>query len=89
MGPFEAQIFSVAFGVGGAVVALGMILRFSLRKRELEARGGESHLEPVVDSLREDLNETRAQLTEVQERLDFAERLLTEGRASGGREPAD
>lgn len=88
MGPFEAQIFSVVFGVGGAVAALGMILRFSLRKRELEVQGAESHLEPVVDSLREDLNETRAQLTELQERLDFAERLLTEGRESGGKGPA-
>jgi uncharacterized membrane protein len=35
-----------------------------------------------VDALRDDLNYTRAQLAEMQERLDFAERMLTAGRAS-------
>jgi hypothetical protein len=33
-------------------------------------------------ALRDDLNYTRAQLAEMQERLDFAERMLTAGRAS-------
>jgi hypothetical protein len=36
----------------------------------------------IIDALRDDLNDTRAQLAEVQERLDFAERLLTAGRKS-------
>ncbi len=36
---------------------------------------------PVVDALRDDLNDTRAQLADMHERLDFAERLLTAGRA--------
>ncbi len=48
-------------------------------------RGSSDHdLGPAVDALRDDLNDTRAQLTEVQERLDFAERLLTEARGSKG-----
>ncbi len=59
-----------------------MMIRFKLKKKELEMRGSDSELGPVVDELRYDLNDTRAQLTEVQERLDFAERLLTAGRAS-------
>ena len=85
MGPFEAQIFSVVFGVAGGVAALGMILRFSLKKKELEVRGSSDHdLGPAVDALREDMNDTRAQLAEVQERLDFTERLLTEARGSNG-----
>jgi hypothetical protein len=35
-----------------------------------------------VGALRDDLDDTRAQLAEVQERLDFAERVLTAGRAT-------
>ena len=87
MGPFEAQIFSVVFGVAGGVAALGLVLRFALKKKELEARAGDSDLGPAVDALRDDLNETRAQLSEVQERLDFTERLLTEAR--GSQKPTD
>ena len=82
MGPFEAQIVGTIFGVLGGVGALGLILRFRLKKRELEMRGSDPELGPVVDALRDDLNDTRAQLADMQERLDFAERLLTAGRAS-------
>ena len=48
----------------------------------MEVRGGDSELGSVVDALRDDLNDTRSQLADMQERLDFAERLLTAGRAS-------
>ncbi len=82
MGPFEAEIVSVVFGVSGTVLALALILRFRLRKKELEVRGSDPELGPAVDALRDDLNDTRAQLADMQERLDFAERLLTAGRAS-------
>ncbi len=82
MGPFEAQIFSVVFGIVGGVGALGLILRYKLKQKELEVHGGDGELGSVVDALRDDLNDTRAQLADMQERLDFAERLLTAGRAS-------
>ncbi len=84
MGPFEVQIFSTVFGVLGGVAALGLILRFKLKKKELEmgAGAGDAELGPVVDALRDDLNDTRAQLADMHERLDFAERLLTAGRGS-------
>ncbi len=82
MGPFEAEIVSVIFGVTGVVGALALILRFKLKKKELEMRGSDPELGPAVDALRDDLNDTRAQLAEVQERLDFTERLLAAGRAS-------
>ncbi len=70
-----------------------MIIRFKLknkelemRENELEMRGGDAELGPVVDALRDDLADlqehTRAELAEMQERLDFAERMLTAGRAS-------
>jgi len=82
MGPFEAQVVTVMFSVVGGVTALGMVLRFAIRRRELEARGGDPELGPAVDALREDLHETHAQIAELQERLDFAERMLTAGRES-------
>ncbi len=80
--PLELQIISTIFGVLGSVGVLGLILHFNFKKKELEMRGSDPELGPVVDALRDDLDDTRAQLAEVQERLDFAERLLTAGRAS-------
>ncbi len=90
---WSEDIIGVIVGVPGLIVALVVILRFKLKKKELEMRGNDSELGPVVDELRDDLNDTgtqladmqehtRAQLAEMQERLDFAERLLTAGRAS-------
>ena len=86
MGPFDADLLLV---IPGIIVFTGLIIRFKLKKkelevreRELEMRGSDPELGPEVDALRDDLNDTRAQLAEMQERLDFAERLLTAGRAS-------
>ncbi len=87
------DIVGIIVGVPGLIVALVVILRFQLKKKELEMRGSDPELGPEVDALRDDLNDTRAQLAdmqehtraelaEMQERLDFAERLLTAGRAS-------
>ena len=64
------------------IVVTVMILRYKLKTKESEARGRDAEWGPEVDALREDLDDTRAQLAEVQERLDFAERLLTAGHAS-------
>ena len=80
--PFEVQILSVIFGVPGIIAFTTLIIRFKLKKKELEMRGSDPELGPEVDALRDDLNDTRAQLAEMQERLDFAERLLAAGRAS-------
>jgi hypothetical protein len=82
MGPFEAQVLTTLFGIGGGLTALIVVTRFWLKKKELEA-GGDSQLTHAVEDLRHELRDTRAELTEVQERLDFAERLLTEGRGTG------
>ncbi len=84
--PLELQIISIIFGTLGSVGVFSLILWFKLKKKELEMGGGDPELGSVVDALRDDLadmqEDTRAQLADMQERLDFAERLLTAGRAS-------
>ncbi len=64
------------------IVVTALIIGYKLKKQQLEMRGSDPQLGPVVDALRDDLSDTRAQLAEMQERLDFTERLLTGGRAS-------
>ena len=68
----------------GSIIVTVLILRYKLKKKEVEVRGSDS-----VDALRDDFEQladmqehTRGQLAQMQERLDFAERLLTAGRAS-------
>jgi hypothetical protein len=75
-------ILGPLLGIPGVIVFTALIIRFKLKKKELEMRGSDQELGPVVDALRDDVDDTRAQLAEVQERLDFAERLLSAGRAS-------
>ncbi len=80
--PIEVQVMSVIMaGVAGSS-AVWALVHFKLKSKELEMKGSKTKLGPEVDALRDDLNDTRAQLADVQERLEFAERLLTAGRAS-------
>ncbi len=86
MGPLDPDLLIVFPGI---IVFTALILRFRLKKKELEMRGSDAELGPVVDALRDDVEQladmqehTRAQLADMQERLDFAERMLTAGRAS-------
>ena len=82
MGPVAPEIVEIIIGFTGIIVFTALIIRYKLKKKELEMRGSDPELGPVVDELRDDLNDTRVQLADMQERLDFAERLLTAGRAS-------
>ncbi len=68
-----------------AIAFTALLVIFKLIKKKLEMRGSDS----AVDALRDEVEQladtqehTRAQLADMQERLDFAERLLTAGRAS-------
>ena len=93
MGPLDPDLLIVFPGI---IVFTFMCLRYyhkknelAVRKKELEMRGSSAELGPVVEALRDDVEQladmqehTRAELAELQERLDFAERLLTAGRAS-------
>ncbi len=84
MGPFDPDLLIVFPSI---ILFTGLIIRFKLKKKELELRekelelrGSDAELGPVVDALRDDADDTRAQLADMQERLDFSERLLTAGR---------
>lgn len=82
-----AETLQLLIGIAGGVAALGAILRYKLSRRELES-GASTDTVQTVEALRHELNELRAehaeQLNEVYERLDFAERMLTRGRAEDG-----
>ncbi len=82
--PVEVQTISIIMGAVAFSSTVWALVHFKLKKTELEMRGGDPELGPEVDALRDDLAEmqehTRAQLADMQERLDFAERLLTAGR---------
>ncbi len=84
--PVAVLIVGTIFGILGGVAVLSLVFWFKLKKKELEMQGSNAELGPVVDALRDDLADmqehTRAQLADMQERLDFAERLLTAGRPS-------
>ena len=82
--PVDVQVISVIMAAVAGSSAVWALVHFKLKSKELEMRGDSGELGPVVDALRDDLDDTRAQLAEVQERLDFAERMLTAGRASKG-----
>ncbi len=88
MPPEVIPLMSVIMGslmITGSVWALAW---YKAKKKEFEAQSGGVHLGQAVDALRDDVEQladaqehTRAQLVEMQERLDFAERMLTAGRA--------
>ena len=67
---------------GSIVAVIFLTMRYKLKKQELETRGSDAELGPVVDALRDDLDDTRAQLAEIHERLDSTERVLAAGRDS-------
>jgi hypothetical protein len=81
--PFDlVPLVAIPVVFGSAVVVTASVIRYKLKTKELEMRGGHVELEPEIDALRDDLNDTRAQVAEIQERLDFAERMLAAGRTS-------
>ncbi|NIM47902.1 MAG: hypothetical protein GTO22_01330 [Gemmatimonadales bacterium] len=83
--PVDVVVVSIVMGAlafTGTVASLSRAwVHFSVKKKEREMRGGDSESGREVDALRDDLNEARAQLADRRERLDFAERVLTAGRA--------
>jgi hypothetical protein len=79
-------IVAIVVGVPGFVTFIALLIshtrkmkELAIREKELALAGSDATLGPVIDALRHDLNDTRAHVAELQERLDFAERVLTAG----------
>jgi hypothetical protein len=68
-----------------AIVFNGLQKIARLRIEEARVKSGalEGETAGELAALRDEVGEVRRELAEVQERLDFAERLLTSGRAPG------
>ncbi len=78
-------VFAIASAVGASSLAVVAIIGLkTLIGRKDPDRSSNPQIDAVADSLRLDIDDLRAdhdhQLTEMQERLDFTERLLSKGR---------
>ncbi len=90
MSGHEFELMTLFFGgmglLGGGLLGLRMLLNYRVRRLEASSRGGDpGPLEEAVQALREEVYVLRNDLGEVQERLDFTERLLTRGSGSADR----
>ncbi len=70
-----------------AIIFSGMQKLAKLRLEEMRLRGG-SASQPELENLRSDVEQLRQELGEVQERLDFTERMLAQkDKARLGQDP--
>jgi len=83
-------IAAIVMGVPGFIAFVAMMAghtrkmkELAIRDKELQLGGSDAALGPAVDALSDDLDTMRAQLAQLQERVEFAERLLTAGSRSG------
>lgn len=88
---FEMLTMVIAMFGAGTFTLIGLRMFLTYRAQRLGAGkgGGEqlAQLTETVEELRRDLADTRADLAEVHERVDFAERLLTKARDEGRVQP--
>jgi hypothetical protein len=74
-------LFALAIPIAGIIFhGLQKIARLRLEEARVRAGALDGPAAGEVSALREEVGEVRRELAEVQERLDFAERLLTRGR---------
>jgi hypothetical protein len=71
-----------------AIIVGGINKRAKWRLEEAQLRMGGGIDTEELDELRADLDQVRAELGEMHERLDFTERLLTQSRDRGELPPA-
>lgn len=84
--PPEAWEAIAAFGgltSIGIVVLVGMKMRWSHKMQLLRSKGGDGleRLEESVEALGDEVRALREENAELNERVDFTERLLSQGRA--------
>ncbi len=80
--PVEVLTISIIMAAVAGSSAVWALVHFKLKSKELETQGRSTELGLIVDALRDDLNDTRGRLAEMEERLDFTERVLAAGRES-------
>jgi hypothetical protein len=74
-------IFALAIPLAGIVFfGLQKLARTRLEEARLRAGGLERGAEADITALRDEVGELRRELSELQERMDFAERLLSQAR---------
>ncbi len=71
-----------------AIIVGGINKRAKWRLEEAQLRMGEGVDPEELDELRSEIDQVRAELGEMHERLDFTERLLTQSRDREGLPPA-
>jgi hypothetical protein len=72
----------------GAMILIGMKMRYSHLRHTKLAKGGGQEVEQLteaVDSLRDEVRELREGMVDLYERVEFTERMLTRGQAEGGK----
>jgi len=81
----EIVAILVTFFGAGTFLLIGLKMFLTYRSNRLSNAGGDQvrQIAETVDDLRRDLADTRAELADVHERVDFAERLLTRARDAG------
>lgn len=82
MNPAESFTIIAVFGTIGAttVFVTRWLTAHRLEMKRLEMQQQQPDRSEEMDALRDDVASVRAQLAEVQERLDFTERLLAQSR---------
>lgn len=80
-----AETLRMLIGMGALTVVLVTGLKVWIRKKELDA-GGSGRLDEALEAVRDEIDELRAeqsqQVADLQERIDFTERLLARGKDS-------
>jgi hypothetical protein len=83
-----ALVGTALFG-GFTLAGLRMWLRYRETKLRLGQGGDTDQLGEAIDGLQDQIMGLRGEVTDLHERLDFAERLLTRGRRESGDTEAD
>lgn len=85
---FEMMMVFMGFIASGVFGLVGLRMFLTHRARRLSGgQAGTEQLAETVDDLRRELGEVRGDLADMQERMDFAERLLTRAREEGRLDP--
>jgi hypothetical protein len=90
MEPDAILVFIPLLGVLGAIALLGFRMRFNHQLKMREPPGGDTErLVEAMHQLHDETGSMREDIAELQERMDFAERMLSEVRSRNAVGPGD